>query len=459
MYSMYFLAPFRELTTFIFALAVIVQCFRLFLLFTAHEKSTFLSRKVFETASLFYLFFWGAAFTIFLEYLNDGIFLTLPFTGQFLNSYPFFLFIVFSNALLAVSVFYRCYHEVKQRPLSINRLSVKETIDHMGLGVLYADLKGRPVLVNSAMRSILVQLGLKGNINLGQLREQLTQGIALGDTIKLSFSSDTANSTSSHWLFSFDIISVNGRRYTQVLAADITEEEELNRQIDKANHTLQEQSEHITLAIDQIEETEKAKALLHAKMDLHDRMGQSIALLGQALAPGGGGSEKMETLRPLIAEFTALASLSGDSSAEATIQESEDLLPLEKYRELGIGMHIEGNEAPPGRLPPLTHLSGNAAAALSAILRECITNAVRHAGARNIFARIEEKADALTVKITNDGPLGGTKSKDGALPFHEGTGIQGMRFRAAQAGGEVTIEQGPPFTVIINVPIKELRHD
>ncbi len=70
---------------------------------------------------------------------------------------------------------------------------------------------------------------------------------------------------------------------------------------------------------------------------------------------------------------------------------------------------------------------------LALVLREAITNVLRHANARTVLIRIDGQDGAVSLTVLDDGvgPTGGT-----------GSGIQGMRERVIAAGGTVTFGPG-----------------
>ena len=74
-----------------------------------------------------------------------------------------------------------------------------------------------------------------------------------------------------------------------------------------------------------------------------------------------------------------------------------------------------------GELPVAVDLAGYR------IVQEALTNVLRHAGATTAQVRIEHREDAVVVEVTDTG-LGGA-------PSPGGTGIAGMRERAAALGG------------------------
>ncbi|WP_344272069.1 sensor histidine kinase [Actinomadura napierensis] len=85
------------------------------------------------------------------------------------------------------------------------------------------------------------------------------------------------------------------------------------------------------------------------------------------------------------------------------------------------------------------------------IVQEALTNVVRHAGARAVTVEVRCTADAVIVRIDDDGsgPPGGP---DGPVPAY---GLRGMRERAAAVGGELTAGPAPGggFRVRARLPL------
>jgi signal transduction histidine kinase len=81
-----------------------------------------------------------------------------------------------------------------------------------------------------------------------------------------------------------------------------------------------------------------------------------------------------------------------------------------------------------------------AAVKLSAfrVAREAITNAARHSAARRVHVRLEQRWDAVTVEITDDGH--GFDPEAAASGRH---GLSIMQERAEQAGAVLVIDSAP----------------
>lgn len=103
--------------------------------------------------------------------------------------------------------------------------------------------------------------------------------------------------------------------------------------------------------------------------------------------------------------------------------------------------------APLGPLPTALDL------AAYRIVQESLTNVVRHAGARRAEVRVERRPENLLVRVDDDGH-GGPVPED-----TEGSGLQGMRERAARLGGTLEVTASPlgGWRVTASLPLPASR--
>ena len=85
---------------------------------------------------------------------------------------------------------------------------------------------------------------------------------------------------------------------------------------------------------------------------------------------------------------------------------------------------------------------------LTAALRECATNAVRHAEASGLYADLSRKDSMVTIVITNDGKV----PENSIL---EGGGLSSLRRRVERAGGTMRIQSMPVFSLTVSLPAGE----
>lgn len=173
--------------------------------------------------------------------------------------------------------------------------------------------------------------------------------------------------------------------------------------------------------------------------DLHDVLGSSastIALKARLSAELISRSDQDRTLVELD-DINRLASTISRDIREAvrdlrqTTLEAEILAADAATEAAGIRLDVHRSGTPEPRFEPI----------LAMIVRESVTNAVRHASASLISVTV----DANGVTIADDGR---------GMPLAEGEGIRGMRERLAGHGGTLTVDgdQRDGTVVIARLP-------
>jgi two-component system sensor histidine kinase DesK len=87
---------------------------------------------------------------------------------------------------------------------------------------------------------------------------------------------------------------------------------------------------------------------------------------------------------------------------------------------------------------------------LSWVVREGITNVVRHSGARRCVITLRRDRDPVLVEISDDGP---DDDSDDGMGGKDGSGLRGLRERLAVAGGRLTTARTPRgFVLTAEIP-------
>ncbi|RNF82536.1 sensor histidine kinase [Lysobacter psychrotolerans] len=167
--------------------------------------------------------------------------------------------------------------------------------------------------------------------------------------------------------------------------------------------------------------------------ELHDLLGHHLTALSLNLEVAGHLSEGR--VKEHVQQAHTLARLLLTDVREAVSQLRDDgaidlslaLRPLaENVPSLDIHMEIEA---------PLTLDDPERAHVLLRCTQEIITNAVRHAGARNLWITARREGRMIAMDARDDGR--------GADTVASGNGLRGMRERLAQHGGDLQIETRP----------------
>ncbi len=178
--------------------------------------------------------------------------------------------------------------------------------------------------------------------------------------------------------------------------------------------------------------------------ELHDLLGHHLTALSLNLEVAGHLSDgrvkehvqQAHTLaRLLLTDVREAVSQLRDSGA---IDLGAALRPLaENVPKLAIHMDIQ---------QPLTVDDPERAHVLLRCAQEAITNAVRHAGAHNLWLIAGNNGESITLQVRDDG--------SGTDQLANGNGLQGMRERLQQFGGQLQVETraGRGFQLTMTLP-------
>ena len=321
---------------------------------------------------------------------------------------------------------------------SVTRLSIKEAVDFFPGGILYANEKGRTLIANPTMTRLLAAFNINAASDALSLWETLMK---LQDSYNVDVQALDEKllirlRNAGSWLFSNQTILVNKKKYIQLLAIDITDEDVLTREMEEMNHALEEIGRELAASINNIEQLEKEREILRMKTRVHDILGQRLSILSRLLESDTETIDIVKNIKPLLTDLTRAITENADTSAEYLLSSLNQSFAL-----IGTAIHMKG------ALPP----DQKTATAFAEIIRECSTNAVRHADAKNVYIELAETENKYMLLAGNDGTLP-------AQPIIEGSGIAGMRRQIHELSGEFTIGLSPRFQINVNVP-KDRKDD
>ncbi len=189
----------------------------------------------------------------------------------------------------------------------------------------------------------------------------------------------------------------------------------------------------LRMAHDEIEALAKTAERERIARDLHDVLGHTLSLISVkselaarllATDPERTAQELQEiqnTARRALTEVRQTV-----SGYRAQGLENEFTQACVALRDAGVEMGLRPAGVP--RLPVQIEAS------LSLILREAVTNIIRHAGATSVDFVFLQERNSLTLEVRDNGR---------GMRGEEGNGLQGMRERVSDLGGQLSLVAGP----------------
>ena len=224
--------------------------------------------------------------------------------------------------------------------------------------------------------------------------------------------------------------------YTQITASDITELYAKKTELETDRTKLEEMKKQIQKLSANVAVMSREEELLSMKMRVHDDMGRSLLAVRQILRQ----KQPIQTADKIIDEWR--------NSLHLVAQQEHDAEKRDMMSEIAaladglIQIKINGN------LPK----ESEEAYLIVCAVRECITNAVRHASAENLFVNLKEENNRTTAKITNDG-IAPKKEVE------EGGGLMALRNRVERAGGVMSVQSFPIFELTISLSLEKEKFD
>jgi len=361
------------------------------------------------------LFF--AACDIYWQYLNAYSYYVGYNKEYYKIDYAPIWLIVLINAVLTVLVTGYVYHIFRYQKSHISAVSVKESFDTLPSGVCFYEDDGRVYLVNDAMDKLtqsLVGQHLYNGARLWQIVKSRSMPLSKENRAIVEIGSKTYG-------FSRHENEVNAQKLYELIAVDITEEAEQNRQLERKNAALEQLNRVLDEYNANLADIVREREIVQSKTKIHDDMNVL-----------------------LISTMNSIENYSRAASEQIVKMWNSNIIELQKDTEPYRKNPLETLETLAESLGVTLEFTGvfpkenETARLLITAVSECMINAIRHAGAKTIFVTSNEKS----VVITNDG-----KAPENEIA--EGGGLTNLRRRAEKQGAQMFIESTPAFRLTI----------
>ena len=372
-----------------------------------------------------------------LTFLSSFLLVFLTMRGSYLHrvskevfepsktvlSWPLWVFVAVLLLLLALSVFEIVYSSLWNKE-HISVLSVKESVDKLPSGICFFEKNGTIRLSNLKMNELAMSI----------MGHSLLDGARFcKDILKIDLLSDTSTSKVilvGERAYSFKLYShtLEKKPLYELEVFDVTELHLLGKELEEKSLLLKERNKRLLSYGDRIEELTLEKELLAAKIQIHDQMGSLLLVTGKKMSENLSMKEKSELLEKWEEELKAFGRFGGEIKKKKELDVLKDVGSL-----IGISIHFEGEE-------PIQNSSEEKV--FKVAIHECLTNASRHAGSKNLYVYGKYQDDKYEIILRNDG----------AKPKGEivlGGGLSSLKALLIREGGTMKIYSQPEFRLVI----------
>ena len=310
----------------------------------------------------------------------------------------------------------RRYRETRLTPDAI-----RQTVDLLPTGLMVSEPDGTVLLANLSMTELCRKLTGELLSDAGRfwqyIESQTEDGLirtADGET----------------WQFQKSVLTLDGKDYDQITAADMTEQYRVTQELSKKNLHLKEVQERMKAVAAKERSLVADREIMQARMTVHDRMG-AVLLSGKYYLDHPENVKEDELLRLLeFSNYFLLGEVEQPENKSDPMQEA-----ILTAKRIGVAVEIFG-ELPKGE---------TAKRILAQAVDQCAANTARHAGGDLLSVAITESGEQITASFANNG-----RAPEG--PITETGGLAVLRKTVEAADGSMTVQNEPVFLLTITIP-------
>lgn len=352
------------------------------------------------------------------------------------NWFPVPVWVLWCVTLCAVAwLLFKVTGQLRYMNRTVSRRSIKDAMDTLPGAICYFNSSGAVKLCNLQMHRLFRSIAQSDLQTLFELQKALSECDGLSGIIRLSDERQTfLFPDGKAWQYhQTEVKAKNGATYTEVLFSDVTELYEKHLELKSRNAELKEMYQDIRRLSDNVLEMTRENEILTAKTNLHDQMGAGIVAIRQSLQQSHTSEKNAEAIELL---YKAVKVIKNDNDSPVGRSDVEEFI----HNASVVGIRVEMT----GSLPE----EENVRRLFLLAMKECCTNAVRHADAATLWIKAGESEGTAFLCIENDGkpPRGEVTPRGGLL---------NLSLHLAECGGRMEIQLKPGFALMVTVPIRK----
>ena len=334
--------------------------------------------------------------------------------------------VVFSLLVwLAIAAFFGMViaEETNRRKKAVTPSSIKESLDQLETGLCFSQPNGLVLLTNHRMNQLSHALFGRALQNAELFWQALVCQEPVAGVARIAAGEQPEFRLPDETIWTFRREELDG--VIQIAAANTTRQHQLVDELRLKHSELEEMNARIRTYGDKVDEYVIARERLETRVNLHGFLGQALLMTRHYLQYESGDAGRILDIWKRNIDVLRL---------EAEPQQDADSLASLRNAAKAIGMQVHVN----GQLPE----SPQQRKLIAAVGAETLTNAVRHAGAKQLWIDVEDTENAYIIRYTNDGT-------EPTATVTEGGGLSTARRKIETAGGQMRLETKPRFTLTI----------
>ncbi len=331
------------------------------------------------------------------------------------------------------------FERLKERRL-VSR-TIRRAIDTYPDGICFAAPGGRPILVNKAINNVYHALTGHTVTNADEMWEKLKEreiNLLVPDAENAKESTLCMLPDGAVWQFQKALLSVRNKPITQYEASDVSELYDYQRKLWVSNQHETEIQERQRILLQNIARNNLNQELLDAKIRIHDNFGRLLIMTRSAIE----STPSQPDVQTLFAAWNdVIFDLELSSQVQHHTMKSDAVKPSPQGELMRVAGLIGCQITFQGRQPT----ERKALLLLYAVIREALTNAVRHAGADRLTVILSEQKEHYFAEIRSNG-------HPASAPIQEKGGLLSLRKRLEQEGATLNYRYDGAVSLLLTIP-------